>query len=70
MGKSIGAGLSVNGVGSTGIGAGIMFGSLIYTIGRQRGMYDRLFTLGLMSFALLESFALFSLLVCFLLMFS
>jgi len=70
MGKSIGAGLSTNGLSGSATGCGIMFGSLIYSVARNRAYYDKLFTLTLMCFALIESFALFSLLIAFLLMFS
>ena len=70
IGKSIGAGLSCNGLGGTATGAGIMFSGLIYSVSRNRSYYDKLFTLNMICFALLESFALFSLLIGFILMFS
>ncbi len=70
LGKSVGGGLALQGLSGSAIGTGILFGSLIYSVSRNPAYYDKLFTLSIISFALIESFALFSLLIAFLLMFS
>ena len=49
---------------------GLIWGLTILGIARQPSLYNKLFTLGILSFALVESMALFSLLITFLILYS
>ncbi len=67
--KPIGSGISIVGIGGAAVGAGILFGNFISSVGRNPIMEDKLFKLNLICFALIESFALFSLLISFLILY-
>lgn len=69
-GKFIGTGICCLGLGGAAIGSGILFGSFIYSTARHSFLKDELFSLTIICFALIESLALFSLLLSFLILFS
>ena len=70
LGKYIGGGLTTIGLSGSALGTGVMFGMMLHAIGRNPKTQEKLFNLSLICFALIESFALFSLLICFLVLFS
>ena len=63
IGRYIGSGLCTIGLGGSAIGAGIVLGSVIYSIGRNPLVENMLFSYGMIFFALVESMALFSLII-------
>jgi F0F1-type ATP synthase membrane subunit c/vacuolar-type H+-ATPase subunit K len=63
LGRYIGSGLCTLGLGGSGIGSGIVLGSVIYGIQRNPILESKLFNLGMVFFALIESLALFSLII-------
>lgn len=67
--KFLGAGIACTALSGVGIGIGIIFNGLLDGISRNPRMVDKLFTYALLGFALTEAIALFSLMICFLLMF-
>lgn len=67
--KLIGAGSALIALAGVGAGIGIVFGSLIQSAGRNPLMAKQLFGYALLGFALVESVALFALLVAFLILF-
>ena len=68
--KLIGAGLATIGLGGGAIGGGLVFASLISGTARNPSLKGELFTLAILAFSLCESIALFSLMVCFLILFA
>ncbi len=68
--KLIGAGLAAVGIGTRGVGIGIVFGSLVLGVARNRNKKDELFSLAILGFALVEAIALFSLMITFLILYS
>lgn len=67
--KLIGAGTGLIALAGVGAGIGIVFGSLINSAARNPIMAKQLFGYALLGFALVESVALFALLVSFLILF-
>ncbi len=70
LGKPIGSGIALIGLSGAALGAGITLGSYIYSVGRNPLLKEKLFRETLICFALIESFALFSLLLSFLILFA
>jgi len=68
--KMIGAGLATIGVSGSGVGIGIVFGSLVNAISRNPSLTQELFKYAILGFALTESVLLFALLIAFLILFA
>jgi len=67
--KFIAAGLATISILGSGVGIGIVFGSLIIAIGRNPFLQKELFLYAILGFALCEAIALFGLMVTFLILF-
>lgn len=67
--KMIGAGLATIGVAGSGVGIGLVFGSLINGLARNPSLKKELFIYALLGFALTEAIALFALMMAFLILF-
>jgi F-type H+-transporting ATPase subunit c len=67
--KYIGAGLATISISGTGVGIGVIFGSLLISVSRNQDMSDKLFSYAILGFALTEAIALFGLMVVVLLLF-
>nr|YP_009054668.1 ATP synthase F0 subunit 9 [Neochloris aquatica]AIK29156.1 ATP synthase F0 subunit 9 [Neochloris aquatica] len=67
--KYIGAGSALIALAGVGLGIGVVFGSLIQSLSRNPLMAKQLVGYALLGFALVESIALFTLLVLFLILF-
>jgi F-type H+-transporting ATPase subunit c len=67
--KMIGAGLATIGVAGSGVGIGIVFGSLVTGVSRNPSLKKDLFVYALLGFALTEAIALFALMMSFLILF-
>jgi F-type H+-transporting ATPase subunit c len=68
--KFIGAGLATISLTGSGIGIGVVFGSLILGSARNPKEQKNLFNVAIIGFALTESIALFGLLMAFLILFA
>lgn len=68
-GKFIGAGMATIGLTGTGIGIGIVFGSLILGLSRNPQEHEQLFKYAILGFALTEAIALFALMMSFLILY-
>ena len=68
--QKIGAGLSTIGVAGSGVGIGIIFGSLIIGTSRNPFLKDDMFRSAMLGFALTEAIALFALMMAFLILLS
>jgi len=69
-GKLVGSGLATIGLVGAGVGVGVVFGSLVATIGRNPNEADNLFKNALLGFALTEAVGLLALMMAFLILFS
>jgi len=67
--QKIGAGLSKIGLGGAGIGVGLVFSSLVFSLSKNPGLSDELYRAALFGFALTEAVALFALMIAFLILF-
>lgn len=67
--RMIGAGLATIGVAGSGVGIGIVFGSLVNAVSRNPSLKKDLFVYALLGFALTEAIALFALMMAFLILF-
>jgi len=67
--KFIAAGLATISILGSGVGIGIVFGSLILSISRNPYLTKELFLYAILGFALCEAIALFGLMVTFLILF-
>lgn len=67
--KMIGAGLATIGVAGSGVGIGLVFGSLINGLARNPSLKKEMFIYALLGFALTEAIALFALMMAFLILF-
>lgn len=67
--KLISAGLATISLAGTGVGIGIVFGSLMLAIARNPFLGKQLFTYAILGFALTEAIALFGLMMAFLILF-
>jgi len=65
----IGAGLATISIAGTGVGIGIVFGSLINAYSRTPEHVKQLFIYAILGFALSEAIALFGLIIAFLILF-
>jgi len=70
VGKSCGAGLATIGLAGAGVGVGIVFGSLVFSLSRNPGERDTLFKFAMLGFALTEAVGLLALMMAFLILFS
>lgn len=70
VGKSIGAGLATVGLAGAGVGVGVVFGSLVFSLSRNPGEQGRLFKFAMLGFALTEAVGLLALMMAFLILFS
>ena len=68
--KNIGSGMAVIGLGGSGVGIGIVFGSLIQATARNPSMQPQLFSYAILGFALAEATGLFCLMMAFLLLYA
>ncbi len=68
--KLIGAGLATISLAGTGVGIGIVFGSLMLSVARNPFLTKQLFTYAILGFALTEAIALFGLMMAFLFLFA
>ncbi len=68
--KLIGAGLATIGVAGSGVGIGNVFGSLVIGTARNPSLKQQLFTFTILGFAIVESIALFALMMAFLILFA
>lgn len=68
--KLIGSGLATIGLIGSGIGIGVVFGSLIIGISRNPSIKEELMKVAILGFALTESIALFALMMAFLILFA
>ena len=68
--KLIGSGLATISLAGTGVGIGVVFGSLILGISRNPTLTQQMFSYALLGFALSEAIALFGLMMAFLILFA
>lgn len=68
--KLIGAGLATISLAGSGVGIGVVFGSLVIGLARNPNMSKQLFMYTILGFALTEAIALFGLMMSFLILFS
>jgi F-type H+-transporting ATPase subunit c len=69
MGRYIGGGLSSIGLGGTAIGTGYILGNVVAGISRNPTEKDELFKNGMIFFSLVEAIALFSIVICILILY-
>jgi F-type H+-transporting ATPase subunit c len=69
-GKSCGAGLATIGLAGAGVGVGLVFGSLIFSLGRNPSEETRLFKYAMLGSASTEAVGLLALMMAFLTLFS
>jgi F-type H+-transporting ATPase subunit c len=67
--KAIGAGNATSGVGGAGMGIGVVFGSYIIAVSKNKDLERQLFSYTILGFALVEAIALFALMMGFLILF-
>lgn len=67
--KYIGAGLATISLAGSGVGIGIVFGSLLVSVSKNPKMTKQLFSYAILGFALTEAIALFGLMMSFLILF-
>jgi len=67
--QKVGAGLASFGLAGAGIGIGIIFGSLVDGVSRNPTTRNALTQVAILGFALTEAIALFSIMICFLILF-
>jgi F-type H+-transporting ATPase subunit c len=68
--KLLAAGLATISLAGSGIGIGIVFGSLMQSVARNPFIIKQLFTYAILGFALTEAIALFGLMMAFLFLFA
>ena len=69
LGQCVGAGMAAVGVAGSGVGIGIIFGSLLEAYAHP-SLEKKLFSYAIFGFALTEAIALFALMISFLILFS
>lgn len=67
--QKIGAGIATFGLAGAGLGIGVIFASLIFSLSRNPGLKNDLFRTAILGFALTEAVALFALMFAFLILF-
>jgi F-type H+-transporting ATPase subunit c len=65
----VGAGLATISLAGSGVGIGVVFGSLMLAVSRNPTIESRLFSYAILGFALTEAIALFGLMMSFLILF-
>ena len=70
IGKSAGAGLATIGLAGAGVGVGVVFGSLVFSLSRNPSEEPRLFKYAMLGFALTEAVGLLALMMAFSILFS
>ncbi len=70
VGQLIGAGLATISLAGSGVGIGIVFGSLVLGTARNPGIAKQLFNYTILGFALTEAIALFGLMITFLILYN
>lgn len=68
--QKLGAGLATSGLTGAGLGIGVVFSSLIYSLTSNPTLKEDLFRFAILGFALTEAIALFSLMFGFLILFT
>ena len=68
--KLVGAGLSTIALAGSGVGIGVVFGSLMFSVSRNPLLTKQLFVYAILGFALTEAIALFGLMMAFLILFT
>ncbi|KAK9305605.1 hypothetical protein QLX08_003388 [Tetragonisca angustula] len=68
--KFIGAGAATVGVAGSGVGVGLIFGSLIIGYARNPSLKQQVFSYAILGFALSEAMGLFCLMIAFLILFA
>lgn len=68
--RMFGASIAVLPLLGVGLGLGLLFSSLISTIGRNPAVKETVMPVGILAFALTEAIALFALLIAFLILFA
>lgn len=69
LGQLIGGGLATISLAGSGLGIGVVFGSLVLGTARNPSANKQLFTYAILGFALTEAIALFGLMVTFIILF-
>lgn len=69
LGQLIGGGLATISLAGSGVGIGIVFGSLVLGMARNPSLQGKLFSYAILGFALTEAIALFGLMVTFIILF-
>lgn len=69
LGQLIGGGLATISLAGSGLGIGVVFGSLVLGTARNPSVNKQLFTYAILGFALTEAIALFGLMVTFIILF-
>src|SRR3989338_2832734 len=67
--KLIGAGLATISLAGSGVGIGVVFGSLLVSLSRNPSLDKQLFSYAILGFALTEAIALFGLMITFIILF-
>lgn len=70
IGQLIGAGLATVSLAGSGVGIGLVFGSLVVGTAENPELAKTLFTYAILGFALTEAIALFGLMITFMILFS
>lgn len=70
LGQLIGGGLATISLAGSGLGIGVVFGSLVLGTARNPSVNKQLFTYAILGFALTEAIALFGLMVTFIILFA
>lgn len=70
VGQLIGAGMAAISLAGSGVGIGVIFGSLILGTAENPGKSTAMFTYAILGFALCEAIALFGLMVTFMILFA
>jgi F-type H+-transporting ATPase subunit c len=65
----VGSGLATISLAGSGVGIGVVFGSLMLSVSRNPTIESRLFAYAILGFALTEAIALFGLMMSFLILF-
>jgi F-type H+-transporting ATPase subunit c len=68
--KLIGAGLCIISIAGSGVGIGVVFGSLVIGTSRNPSVIKQMFSYAILGFALTEAIALFGLMMAFLILFA
>lgn len=67
--KLVGAGMAAISLAGSGVGIGVVFGSLLVSLARNSSLNKQLFGYAILGFALTEAIALFGLMITFIILF-